>query len=148
MFLSKHPERRSWCLQDVTIGLILISVVTYFCFAFSGFIVQPIPAYFVWLHKLSYYSLAYTILVKNEFTGLQLSSPIDPQCSAEINFIPPPPANGFTIAQNIGYLVLITVGIRVIAYIILWGSFATFRLPRMLAKPLGRVKEALAFVFC
>jgi len=35
----------------VSIGLILISVVTYFCFAFSGFIVQPIPSYFVWLHK-------------------------------------------------------------------------------------------------
>jgi hypothetical protein len=65
--------------QDVTIGLILISVVTYFCFAFSGFIVQPIPGYFVWLHKVSYYSLAYTALVHNEFTGLQLRSPIDQQ---------------------------------------------------------------------
>jgi hypothetical protein len=60
------------CAQEVTIGLILISVVTYFCFAFSGFIVQPIPKYFVWLHKISYYSLAYTILVKNEFTGLNI----------------------------------------------------------------------------
>lgn len=35
----------------MSIGLILISVVTYFCFAFSGFIVQPVPFYFVWLHK-------------------------------------------------------------------------------------------------
>ncbi|KAK9905029.1 hypothetical protein WJX75_008206 [Coccomyxa subellipsoidea] len=64
--------------KEVTIGLILISVVTYFCFAFSGFIVQPIPKYFVWLHKISYYSLAYTILVKNEFTGLNIQSPLDP----------------------------------------------------------------------
>ena len=42
---------REHAAQDVSIGLILISVVTYFCFAFSGFIVQPVPFYFVWLHK-------------------------------------------------------------------------------------------------
>ena len=66
-------------MQDITVGLILISVVTYFCFAFSGFIVQPIPGYFVWLHKMSYYSLAYTALVHNEFTGLQLRSPVPEQ---------------------------------------------------------------------
>lgn len=69
-------------LQEVTIGLILISVVTYFCFAFSGFIVQPIPKYFVWLHKISYYSLAYTILVKNEFTGLNI------QCASYLLCVP------------------------------------------------------------
>ena len=64
--------------MQVTIGLILISVVIFFCFAFSGFIVQPVPYYFVWLHKLSFYSIAYTILVKNEFTGLQLDTALDP----------------------------------------------------------------------
>ncbi|CAL8464402.1 g3937 [Coccomyxa elongata] len=134
--------------KEVTIGLILISVVTYFCFAFSGFIVQPIPKYFVWLHKISYYSLAYTILVKNEFTGLNIQSPIDPVCSAELNFIPPPPANNYPIAQNIGFLVLIAVGIRVVAFALLWFSFATLRIPKPLQKPWAAVKNGLGFCFC
>ncbi|EIE18763.1 hypothetical protein COCSUDRAFT_45222 [Coccomyxa subellipsoidea C-169] len=134
--------------KEVTIGLILISVVTYFCFAFSGFIVQPIPKYFVWLHKISYYSLAYTILVKNEFTGLNILSPLDAVCSAELNFIPPPPANTYTIAQNIGFLALVAVGIRVVAFAFLWFSFATFRLPKFLQKPCASIKKAFAFLFC
>lgn len=137
-----------FALQEVTIGLILISVVIYFCFAFSGFIVQPIPKYFVWLHKISYFSIAYTILVNNEFTGLDIKSPFDPICSAELNFIPPPPANSYKIAPNIGFLVLIAVGIRVIAYVILWGSFATFALPQALRKPWEKVKAALGFCCC
>jgi hypothetical protein len=135
-------------MQDVTIGLILISVVTYFCFAFSGFIVQPIPKYFIWLHKISYYSLAYTVLVKNEFTGLDIKSPFDPVCTAELNFIPPPPANGLSIAQNIGLLVLIAVGIRLIAFAVLFFSFATFQLPQRLRKPMQEVQDALSFCFC
>ena len=127
-------------------GLIVNSVIIYFSFAFSGFIVQPIPKYWVWLHKLSYFSIAYTILVKNEFTGLGLQSPIDPQCSAELNFIPPPPANGFSIAQNLGLLALIAVGIRVVAFVVLWACVNP--LPRWLRRPLENLGGALHFCFC
>ena len=130
----------------MSIGIIVNSVVIYFCFAFSGFIVQPIPKYFVWLHKLSYFSISYTVLVKNESTGLQLNTPIEPQCAAEPNFIPPPPANTFSIAQNIGFLVLIAVGIRVIAFIILF--FTLSGMPRWLQKPAKKVAGALHFCFC
>ena len=70
------------------------------------------------------------------------------QCAAEISFIPPPPANNYSIAQNIGFLALIAVGIRVLAFVFLWASFATFTLPPRLARPLQRVKDALSFMFC
>ena len=132
--------------QDPAVGLIANSVIIYFCFAFSGFIVQPIPKYWVWLHKVSYFSIAYTNLVKNEFTGLKLQSPVDPQCSAELNFIPPPPSNSYSIAQNIGLLALIAVGIRVVAFIILWACLTP--LPRWLRRPIAKVGSALHFCFC
>ena len=133
-------------MQDVAVGMILNSVVIYFSFAFSGFIVQPIPRYFVWLHKLSYFSIAYTNLVHNEFTGLHLDSPLDPQCSAELNFIPPPPANSYSIGQNIGFLALIAVGIRVLAFGILWARMST--MPGWLNRPLRKLGGALHFCFC
>jgi hypothetical protein len=69
-------------------------------------------------------------------------------CTAELNFIPPPPANNYTIAQNIGFLALVAVGIRMVAFVLLWGSFATFHLPKPLQKPCASVKDALAFLFC
>ncbi len=75
-------------------------------------------------------------------------SPLDAVCSAELNFIPPPPANNYTIAQNIGFLALVAVGIRVVAFAFLWCSFATFRLPKFLQKPCASVKNAFAFLFC
>ena len=130
----------------MAIGLIVNSVIIYFSFAFSGFIVQPIPKYWVWLHKLSYFSLAYTVLVKNEFTGLGLQSPIDPQCSAELSFIPPPPANSFSIAQNLGLLALIAVGIRLVAFAVLWTCLTP--LPQWLRRPLAKLGGALHFCFC
>lgn len=107
---------------------------------------QPVPKYFVWLHKMSFFSIAYTILVKNEFNGLHLNSPIDPQCSAEVNFIPPPGANSFTIGQNLGLLALVAVGIRVVAYIIMKAFLTSW--PHWLLKPMGKVREGFHFCFC
>jgi len=75
-------------------------------------------------------------------------SPFDPICSAELNFIPPPSANDYTIAQNIGFLALIAVGIRVIAFGLLWFSFATLRVPKPLQRPWAAIKDALHFCFC
>ncbi|KAK9823066.1 hypothetical protein WJX81_006280 [Elliptochloris bilobata] len=134
--------------KDVSIGLILISVVTYFCFAFSGFIVQPVPSYFVWLHKLSYYSLAYTVLVKNEFTGLQLHTGLDPSCSAEVTFIPPPPANSLSIAANLGLLVLIAVGIRLVAFVVLRATFTRWELPPRAKRGAARCVRCFSACFC
>jgi hypothetical protein len=70
------------------------------------------------------------------------------QCAAELSFIPPPPANGLSIAQNLGCLALIAVGIRLLAFAFLWASFASFALPAWLARPARRIRDALAFVFC
>jgi len=98
--------------------------------------------------QISYYSLAYTALVKNEFTGLSLRTGLDPLCSAEVNFIPPPPSNTLSIGANLGLLALIAAGIRVVAFLVLKAAFTRWRLPRPAARGLARCARCLGACFC
>ena len=69
------------------------------------------------------------------------------QCSAEVNFIPPPPSDSFTIGANLGLLALIAVGIRLVAFIILRLSFAKISMPKCCAPIIKKLTAAFRFVF-
>lgn len=97
---------------------------------------------------MSYFSLAYTVLVKNEFTGLQLHTGLDLACSSEVNFIPPPPSNDLSNGGNIGLLVLIALGMRAVGFVVLKASFTHWELPPRGQRTLARCVRCLGACFC
>ena len=88
------------------------------------------------------------MLVKNEFTGLALRTGMDPACSAEVTFIPPPPANSLSIAGNLGLLLLIAVGIRLVAFAVLKAVFTRWELPPRARRGAAGCVRCLRACFC
>ena len=102
------------------------------------------PVYFAWIGKISYFSFATDILVTNEFQGLQFKLPSDPNQAAAAAvlagagagstaadssstpgwvdataFIPAAMQTGLSLSGNLAVLFGITVGFRVLAWLLL-----------------------------
>jgi hypothetical protein len=104
--------------------------------------------YFAWIGTISYFSFATDILVTNEFQGLQFQLPSDPAQAAAaaalaggtnatppgapglstpgaegfidaVLFIPAAMQTGLTLSGNLAVLFGITVGFRVLAWLLL-----------------------------
>lgn len=67
---------------------------------------------------MSYFSFASNILVENEFGGLAFLTPAGRAVPAE-PLVPDAMKNGLTLPQNMGVLVGITVGSRLVCMLLL-----------------------------
>lgn len=107
---------RSWCASQLVCLLSdLLLVPT--CPALS-LQVRTIPVYFAWIQKISYFSFASNILVENEFAGLTFSGPEGVQVPA-LPLIPSAMKNGLSLSSNLGVLLGITVGSRLVCLMLL-----------------------------
>ncbi len=75
------------------------------------------PAYLEWVKELSFASYGYRALVKNEFEGLKLDSGGIVVISDAISAIPSNVESEHGMVVNIGVLLCILVGLRVVVYI-------------------------------
>ena len=75
------------------------------------------PACFAWIKALSFATYAYSALVKNEFSGLKLTSDdgvlVIPDA---VSIIPPNIESALGIGADLGILLGVLVGIRLIVY--------------------------------
>eukprot|EP00884_Botryococcus_braunii_P006929 jgi/Botrbrau1/16237/Bobra.0066s0023.1 len=101
--------------RDPVVGNIYTSGVSMLLLMFTGFIQTRTPVYLVWLKKVSYVAFGYAALVKNEFDGLHLNvstvGPVD-----GMTLIPSNINNSLGIGADIGILLFILLGVRVVAY--------------------------------
>jgi hypothetical protein len=79
--------------------------------------VRTIPVYFAWIPKMSYCSFASNILAENEFAGLMFKTPAGIAVPAE-RFIPDAMKNGLSLTGNMGVLVGITLGSRLVCMLL------------------------------
>jgi len=103
---------------DSKVGVAVLSIFLLLLISFSGYLVRTIPVYFAWIPKMSYFSFASNILVENEFTGLAFTTPAGVAVPAE-PLIPAAMKNGLSLAENMGVLVGITVGSRLVCMLLL-----------------------------
>jgi hypothetical protein len=80
--------------------------------------VRTIPVYFAWIQKISYFSFASNILVENEFAGLKFTTPGGILVPG-LPLIPSAMRNGLSLGSNLGVLVGITVGSRLVCLMLL-----------------------------
>lgn len=97
------------CLACVFVALLLLLLLVQ---------VRTIPVYFAWIQKISYFSFASNILVENEFAGLIFTSPGGIQVPA-LPLIPAAMRNGLSLGSNLGVLLGITVGSRLVCLMLL-----------------------------
>lgn len=106
--------------REHVVGQILNGCVCLLLLMFTGFIQTKTPPYFVWLKKSSYVAFAYSAVVRNEFTGLTLAPPAGaPHGTPPVDGMAAVPANvnnGLTIGQDVMWLGLICVAIRMVTY--------------------------------
>ena len=94
---------------------------------------KQIPVYFRWITTFSYFSYASDILATNEFEGLQFAVAGTPGYPAGVvsvdamGFIPQAMHTGLSLRANMGVLLGITVGMRLLAWLLL-EIMAHFRL--------------------
>ncbi|BDA50622.1 Broad substrate specificity ATP-binding cassette transporter [Coccomyxa sp. Obi] len=84
---------------------------------FVGFFQTHTPVYLEWVKELSFASYGYSALVKNEFEGLELSSGGVVVISDAVSAIPSNIESEHGMGVNIGVLLCILVGLRVVVYI-------------------------------
>ncbi|CAL8465028.1 g4563 [Coccomyxa elongata] len=84
---------------------------------FVGFFQTKTPVYLEWVKELSFASYGYSALVKNEFEGLKFHSGGVVVISDAISAIPSNVESEHGVGVNIGVLLCILVGLRVVVYI-------------------------------
>lgn len=75
------------------------------------------PVYLEWVKDLSFASYGYSALVKNEFEGCQLRSGGFVVISNAVSAIPSNVESEHGVGVNIGVLLCILVGLRIVVYL-------------------------------
>ena len=115
-----------WCCRRCPLQL--LTFVLLFLLSFSGFLVSDVPVYFKWIQKISYLTYAYAAVVANEFYDVSFYTADGQEVPGRAIYDgtwPESPLgqvnNGLSIAVNLVILLGITVGTRLLAFVMIYG---------------------------
>ncbi|WIA39802.1 hypothetical protein OEZ86_005855 [Tetradesmus obliquus] len=100
---------------DSKVGVAVLSILLVFLLSFSGYLVRSIPVYFAWIPRISYFSFATDAAAANEFDGLIFTGgEAGPEGVPGLSLLPPAMRTGLSVGGNLGVLLGITAGCRLL----------------------------------
>ncbi|KAG2497615.1 hypothetical protein HYH03_004359 [Edaphochlamys debaryana] len=100
--------------RTLTAGLLAAMLCLMACLAFGGFLTTEVPPYFVWIHKASYFTYAYSALMHTELSRVVF---VDPQTGGAVpgmQAFPRQLVTGLSYAGNVGVLAAQCAGMEAI----------------------------------
>ena len=95
--------------------------------SFSGFLVSDVPVYFRWVSKISYLTYAFAAISISQFDSTEFvctsgTNCVEGQTYQGSEVIPPGVDNGISPGINLVILLCITIGCRIITFLLIWGA--------------------------